>query len=113
MNDTADYPVQDKDAPAELPPSARLMLRIVYIMGVILVLLFLTLVIAIIWKATRKAEPKPEPGPALIDLGLPAGAVIQSAQAAGDRLIISTGQEVIVVDLRRNSIIARISAGPR
>ena len=39
-------PLQAGDAaPMELPPGARRMLRVVYIMGVILVLLFLTLVL--------------------------------------------------------------------
>ena len=35
-----------------------------------------------------------------------------TAELDGDRLVINTGREVIVVDLRKNTIIARISADP-
>lgn len=95
-----------------MPPSARLLLRVVYSMGIVLVLLFLLLVGGIIWKSTRKGEPKAEAAPASISLGLPAGTDIRAAELDGDRLVINTGREVIVVDLRKNTIIARISANP-
>ncbi len=95
-----------------VPPAARLLLRIVYIMGIILVLLFLTLVGGIIWKSTRKSEPKPPPPPATLSLVLPEGADIRSAEVDGDRLVLNTGREVIVIDLRKNTILSRISAGP-
>ncbi len=63
MSETTDLPQQDngKDEVPAVAPSAKVMLRVVYIMGIILVLLFLTLIGGIIWKATRKAEPKPDP----------------------------------------------------
>jgi hypothetical protein len=48
-----------RPAHAVAPPSARLLLSVVYIMGIILVLLFLTLVGGIIWKSACKADPKP------------------------------------------------------
>ena len=95
-----------------MPPAARLLLRIVYIMGIILVLLFLTLVGGIIWKSTRKAEPKPPAPPATLRLALPEGTDIRSAEIGGDRLVLNTGREVIVIDLRKNVILSRISAGP-
>ena len=45
-------PLQTGEAASmELPPSARRMLRVVYIMGIVLVLLFLVFIAAIIWKA--------------------------------------------------------------
>ena len=96
----------------ELPPSARRMLRVVYIMGIVLVLLFLAFIVAIIWKANHKAPPKPEPPPQSLTLGLPPGATITSASLDGDRLVITTAQEVIVVDVRKNAIISRIAAAP-
>ncbi len=88
------------------------MLRVVYIMGIILVLLFLTLVGGIIWKATRPAEPKPVAAPAVLDLGLPAGTAVQSTVIDGDRLVITAGREVSVIDVRKNIILSRIVTGP-
>ena len=104
-------PQADLNAPG-VPPSARLLLRVVYIMGVVLVLLFLMLVGGIIWKSTRKAEPKPDVPPATLSLGLPQGAEIREAQLDGDRLVLNTGSEVIVIDLRKNAIVSRLSANP-
>jgi hypothetical protein len=112
MNGPDDLQMQQgADAPG-LPPATRLLLRIVYIMGVVLVLLFLTLVGGIIWKSSRTAEPKPAVPPAALSLALPQGTDIRSAEIDGDRLVLSTGREVIVIDLRKNTIVARISAGP-
>jgi hypothetical protein len=106
-------PLQTGDAaPMELPPSARRMLRVVYIMGVILVLLFLALIAAIIWKANHKSAPPPPPQVQTLGLGLAPGANILSASLDGDRLVVTTAAEVIVVDVRKNAVISRISARP-
>lgn len=106
-------PLQPGDAaPMELPASARRMLRVVYIMGVVLVLLFLALVATIIWKANHKSAPQAEPPPKTLTLGLPQGTEIRSASLDGDRLVITTASEVIVVDIRRNAIVSRLAAGP-
>ena len=99
-------------APMELPPSARRMLRVVYIMGVILVLLFLALVATIIWKANRKPVPPPVPQVQTLGIGLPQGADIRSACLDGDRLVVTTATEVIVVDVKKNAVVSRVSAGP-
>lgn len=99
-------------APMELPPSARRMLRVVYIMGVILVLLFLALIATIIWKANTKPSPPAVPPVQTLGLGLPQGADITAATLDGDRLVITTAREVIVVDVKKNAILSRISAGP-
>ena len=96
-----------------VPPSARMLLRAVYIMGIILVLLFLTLVGGIIWKSTRKGEPKPDLPPAVIALGLPAGTEVRSTEVDGDRLVITAADEVIVIDLRKNAVVSRISISGR
>ena len=82
-------------------------------MGVILALLFLLLVGGIIWKSMNRA-PAPAGGAApVVDLGLPAGTAIQQMILDGDRLAISTGAEIIVVDVRKNLILSRVkTAGP-
>ena len=112
MSESDEFQMQDGAAAAGVPPAARRLLRAVYIMGIVLVLLFLTLVGGIIWKSTRKAEPKAEAPPATLGLGLPQGAEIRETQLDGDRLVLNTGTEVIVVDLRKNAIVSRISANP-
>jgi hypothetical protein len=81
-------------------------------MGIILVLLFLMLVGGIIWKSSRKADPKTITPPSLLKLGLADGTDIRTAEADGDRLILNTGRDVIVIDMRKNAIISRITVGP-
>ncbi|WP_373506231.1 hypothetical protein [Aestuariivirga sp.] len=110
MSETADLQ-QDNDTSAGVPPSARVLLRVVYIMGIVLVLLFLTLVGGIIWKSTRKADPKAVAPPAALNLGLASGTAVQPAQIDGDRLVITTSTEIIVVDIRKNAVISRIAIG--
>lgn len=112
MNEPDELRLQDGPQAADVPPTARLLLRIVYIMGIILVLLFVTLVGGIIWKSSRKAEPKPAAPPATLGLNLPQSSEIRTADVDGDRLVLNTGREVIVIDLRKNAIVSRIAAGP-
>lgn len=88
------------------------MLRVVYIMGVILALLFFALIAAIIWKASTRSVPPPVPPVQTLGLGLPQDTDIRSATLDGDRLVITTAREVIVVDVRKNAILSRIAAGP-
>ncbi len=99
-------------APSTLPPSAKLLLRAVYIMGIVLVLLFLGLAGGIIWKSTRKAGPRTE-APQLLDLALPGGTQVQSMVLDGDRLAVNAGTEIIVVDIRKNAVISRIATGAK
>ena len=112
MTQSDDLAEQDGTGASGVPPSARLLLRVVYIMGIILVLLFLTLVGGIIWKSTRKAVPKVDAAPPVIGLGLPDGTDIRSAEIDGDRLVINTGREVIVLDVRKNTILTRVTTTP-
>lgn len=95
-----------------MPASAKRLLGVVYTMGIILVLLFLLLIGAIVWKATRKPVLKPEPAAVPLSLGLPQGSSISSATLDGDRLVITTGQEVFIVDIRKNTVISRVRAAP-
>lgn len=113
MNDSVETVTQDaNEAQPGVPASARILLRVVLILGIILVLLFLTLIGGIIWKSTQKSAPKPVPAAAALNLSLPQGTEIRSAEIGGDRLVLNTGREVIVIDIRKNAIISRISAGP-
>jgi hypothetical protein len=112
MNEPDELQLQEGPQDGAVPRSARILLKVVYIMGIILVLLFLTLVGGIIWKSARKADPKPVAPPATLSLGLPEAADIRSAEIDGDRLVLNTGREIIVIDVRKNIIISRISAGP-
>ena len=102
---------QDQQTTGEIPASAKTLLRVVYIMGIILVLLFLLLVGGIIWKASNRAAPVAPAAPPVTALGLPEGTAIQSMLLDGDRLAISTGTEVIVIDIRKNVILSRVKTG--
>lgn len=108
MAETAELP-QDQTVPVAPPASAKLLLRVVYIMGIILVLLFLLLVGGIIWKAMKKPDVPIQPTAAALDLGLAPGTGVQAMELDGDRLAINTGTEIIIVDIRKNAIISRIA----
>jgi hypothetical protein len=113
MTDTDELLQQDQTVTYAPSASARLLLRVVYIMGIILALLFVALVGGIIWKSTKKTESTSLAGPAVVELGLPAGTAVQSMQLDGDRLAISTGAEIIIVDIRKNAIISRIATNTK
>ena len=113
MNELDELQQQEEPQAAGVPPSARLLLRVVYIMGIMLVLLFLALVGGIIWKSTRKADPKPvaparhaEPRPA------PGERYPHRRYRRRPAGRSTPAREVIVIDLRKNAIVSRISAGP-
>jgi hypothetical protein len=112
MIETTELP-QDQTVPFAPPASAKLLLRVVYIMGIILVLLFMLLIGGIIWKATKRAPLPSEVAPAVTDLGLAAGTTVQSMVLDGDRLAINTGNEIVIVDIRKNTILSRIAIKPK
>ena len=86
------------------------LLRAVKLMGAALVLLFLALIGGIIWKATR-------PNPALpaveqvTDLKLVPSDIRQMA-LDGDRLAVTTAEELIVIDLRSKTVVLRVGRKP-
>jgi hypothetical protein len=96
----------------ELPPHVKLLKRVVYIMGVILLLLFVALIAGIVWKAKHR-QPEAAPGPQVLDLGLPAGVSVKQMMLDGDRLALDIGSEVLVVDTRRNVVLQRILLAPK
>ena len=98
---------------APMPPSAKLLLRVVYIMGIILMLLFVALVGGIIYKSTKKADPAVAVTPPVIDLGLAAGQTVKAMSLDGDRLAVDLGTEIVIVDLKKNAVSARIPVAPK
>ena len=91
-----------------VPLSEKLLVRSVYIMGIMLVVMFLILIGGIIWKIVNKPA-KVDFVPAAIDLGLTLGESVQTVGLDGDRLAITTGTEIIIVDIRKNAVISRIA----
>ena len=91
-----------------VPLSEKLLVRSVYIMGIMLVVMFLILIGGIIWKIVNKPA-KVELTPSLIDLSLAPGESVQTVGLDGDRLAITTGTEIIIVDIRKNAVISRIA----
>ena len=98
---------------AAVPPQARLLLRTVYIMGIVLVLLLIALVAGIVWKAAHRAPAAMPAAPAAFDLGLPADEAIVAVAASGDRLVVTTSRGIVIVDLKRNAVSARIAPRPQ
>jgi len=96
-----------------LPPDTRLLLRTVYIMGVVLVLLLFAVVAGVIWKATRPAAPKEALAPASLDLGLAADERVVATALDGDRLALTTTRGIVIVDLRKQAVVARIEFAPQ
>ena len=100
------------NTPETYVPTAgqKKLLRVVYVVGLLLVLLFLALIGGIIWKAT---QPKPVP-PAVEqvqDLKLDP-ASIRHIALNGDRLAVTTDREVVVIDLRSKSVLLRLPQKP-
>ena len=87
---------------------AKLVLRAVYIMGINLVLLMFALVAGIVWKATHRAAAGTDAGPVQFDLGMAADETMVAALLDGDRLAVTTNRGLIIVDLRKNRVTARI-----
>jgi len=109
----------------ELPRQLRLLKGLVIGLGVLLGVAALVVVFAVLWKLSDRPKPAPAPaaatapvttapGPSAADslpafgtadLALPIGCVVESATAAGDRLVLLVGgtddcRRVMVADLR-------------
>ena len=112
MTDEIDTPqaTAAEGAPG-LSPGTRLLLRLVYIMGVVLVLLLIALVAGIIWKATHRS-PAPAEVAGALDLGLSPGASITGIDLDGDRLAVTTSEGIVIVDLRKHRVETRIGLRP-
>ncbi len=99
----------DSGTPIETPPQPGLKFleAAVYIMGGLLVLMFVVLIGGIAWKVTHRGEA-PVPEAKLVELGLPAETKVNQLALDGDRLAIDTGAEIIVVDVRKGTVVSRI-----
>jgi len=99
----------DSGTPVETPPQPGLKFleAAVYIMGGLLVLMFVVLLGGIAWKVTHRNETS-VPEAKLVELGLPAETKVNQLALDGDRLAIDTGTEIIVVDVRKGTVISRI-----
>ncbi len=111
MTDKADLP-KDSQATEIRQPGLKFLETAVYIMGGLLVLMLVGLIGGIIWKVSHRSEPPP-PETKLLDLGLAAGSAIQSMQLDGDRLALNTGAEIIIIDIRKNAVISRVTITPK
>jgi len=96
---------------ADLTPGTRALLRTVYIMGIVLVLLLITLIGGIIWKATNRT-PKASEAASVFDLGLEPGVAVTGVERDGDRMAVTTSEGSVVVDRRRRRVEARIGLRP-
>ena len=111
---TSDTELQDSGTgEAALPPQARLVFRVVYIMGFVLVLLMIVLVGSIVWKMTHRPSAAAPLTPTVFDLGLAADETIIATAADGNRLVVTTSRGIVIVDLKRNAVVTRITARPQ
>jgi hypothetical protein len=100
----SDNEINTNEQVVQPPPKA--LLRLVYIMGIVLVLLFLGFIAAVIWKG--KAPKKPvSVGTPEMELPLNGSKVISSALQDG-QLLITTENELIVVDVARKTILLKV-----
>ena len=93
--------------------SEKIVVRAVYIMGVMLVVMFLVLMGSIVWKVMHREAPAIGVTAPVTDLGLAAGASVQSMLIDGDRLVINSGPEIIIYDMRKNAVTARLKTSPK
>ncbi len=87
---------------------SKRLLKLVYIMGVILMLLFFGLVAGIIYKAKTGAVVVP-PETQELSIGLPPDEKFTDVVLSGDRLIIIAGRKVYVIDIRSKRVILRVN----
>ena len=107
MSDKAELP-QDQAGLDIQQPGLKYLERAVYIMGALLVLMLIGLLGGIAWKVTHRTAAPPLPVQTF-DLGLAAGETVSATALDGDRLMVTTDRGIILVDLRRNAVAARIA----
>lgn len=83
-----------------------LLVWLVYIMGAALVVLFIGLMVGVIYKATHRSPAEVKPA-TVLDLGIAAGE-LRSTELDGDRLVITTAQEIIIVDARQGRVMLKL-----
>lgn len=88
-------------------PGLRFLEATVYVMGGLLVVMLIVLIGGIAWKVKQRGSAPPEQA-RLVELGLPAGAAVNHVSIDGDRVAVTTAAEIIVVDVRKGAIVARL-----
>ena len=99
--------MSDLDEPV-VNEQSKWLLKLVYIMGVVLLLLFFGLVAGIIYKAKNKAEVVVSEMQTL-GIGLPPDEKFSDVVLTGDKLTINAGRIVYVIDVRTNRVILRVN----
>jgi hypothetical protein len=79
---------------------------LVYIMGFVLVALFIFVLIAIFYKANTYTPPSAQN--VVMGLGLPPDAQFRDVTLNGDRLTVNAGKSVYVIDVPSHRIILRV-----
>ena len=88
-------------------PGLKFLELAVYIMGGLLVLMFVGLIGGIVYKVTTRGDAPPLQTKSLT-LGLDPGTLVGQMVLDGDRLALNTDTEIIVIDIRKGTIVARI-----
>ncbi len=115
MDDEAPVDGQAQPAPPD-PRNVRLLKRVVYILGVLIVLGTLALIGGIVWKAGQ-LPARPSSG-SFGDtvVSVPAGSSVKHMAFDGDRLAVhvegSGGSEILLVDPRQGRLVGRIRLSP-
>jgi hypothetical protein len=91
---------------ANAPP--KWLRKLVYIMGIILLLLFFALVAGIIYKAKNK-PPVVVTETQELGVGLPPDEKFVGAVTNGERLTITTGRTVYVIDVASKRVVLRVN----
>ena len=85
------------------------LLRLVYILGIVLILLFLAVIAGVVWKASKpKAILKP--ADLAVSLGLKASDV-KNVVLDGGQVLITTTSEIIVIDVAKKKLLLREPLG--
>jgi hypothetical protein len=93
--------------PMPAQPGLKFLEAAVYIMGGLLVLMFLGLMGGIAWKIAHRDEASPTQEKH-IELNLPADANLNRMTLDGDHLAVEAGGEIIVINIRKGAVISRI-----
>jgi Family of unknown function (DUF6476) len=94
------------DEPVVVAPPKWLK-ALVYTMGIVLVALFVAMVVLIVYKV--KHRPPVVVENIEMGIGLPPDAQFKDVTLNGDRLTVSTGKSVYVIDVPSHKVILRIN----
>ena len=99
--------MSDLGEPVVSEQSKRL-LKLVYIMGIILLLLFFALVAGIIYKAKNKPAVLTSTETQQLGIGLPPDEKFTDVVLTGDKLTINAGRIIYVIDVPSHRVILRV-----